>query len=81
MPRLKDLKKKSQDSRVRMSLVQLFETGFFEKIECLVKTIKKCFLKKLSVWLALIDLAVLVVNYQKGQGIYKGVYFILKPTT
>ena len=58
-----------------------YETGLFLKAKYLIKTIKKCFLKKLSVWLALIDLAVLVVNYQKGQGIYKGVYFILKPTT
>ena len=45
--------------RYRVSLVQLFEVGvfqklhneklFFQKVECLVKTIKKCFLKKLNV--------------------------------
>ena len=33
--------------------------------ECLVKVIKKCFLKKLSVWVALIKMVVCVVNYQK----------------
>ena len=33
--------------------------------------LKKCFLKKLSVYLALIKVAVWVVNYQKGQCIYK----------
>ena len=42
------------------------------------KAVKKCFLKKLSVWLALIKVAVWEVNYQKGQCIYKGIYFILK---
>ena len=42
---------------------------FFEKTECLVKIVKKCFLKKLSVWLILIKVAVWVVNYQKGQDI------------
>ena len=51
---------------------------FFQKAECLVKTVKKCFLKKLSVWLALIKVAVWGVNYQKWQCIYKEVYFILK---
>ena len=39
--------------------------------ECLVKVVKKCFLKKLSVWLALIKMVVCVVNYQKGQCICK----------
>ena len=58
-----------------------YETGLFEKVECLVKPVKKCFLKKLSVWLAFIKVAVWVINYQKGQCIYKGVYFILKSTT
>ena len=59
---------------LRVSLVQLFEielfekkwgfqkvryeTRFFEKIECLAKTVKKCFLKKLSIWLALIRVIV-----------------------
>ena len=53
-----------------MSLVGLFEKVFFDKsgvfkkcimkkyffqkAECFVKAVKKCFLKKLSVWLALI---------------------------
>ena len=46
----------------------------------MVKIVKKCFLKKLSVWLTLIKVVVWVVNYQKGQCIYKRVYFILKPT-
>ena len=31
---------------------------FFEKTKYLVKAVKKCFLKKLSVWLALIKVAV-----------------------
>ena len=35
-----------------------YETGFFKKAECLVKAVKKCFLKKLSVWLSLIKVAV-----------------------
>ena len=69
-----------------MSLVQLFEVELFEKVEfsksavwnekvffqkteCLVKAVKKCFLKKPSVWLV----AVWVVNYQKGQCIYKSI--------
>ena len=56
-----------------MSLVQLFDTMFFEKVrfykvqyeirffvkvECLVKTVKKYFLEKLSIWLALIKVIV-----------------------
>ena len=55
-----------------------YEKIFFEKIKYLVKTVKKCFLKKLSVWLALIKVAVLGVNYKKRQCIYKEFYFILK---
>ena len=39
------------------------------------------FLKKLIVLLALIKVAIGVVNYQKRQYIYKWVYFILKSTT
>ena len=35
-----------------------YEKMFFEKTECLIKTVKKCFLKKLSVWLELIKVAV-----------------------
>ena len=35
-----------------------YETGLFYKVECFVKTIKKCFVKKLSIWLALIKVAV-----------------------
>ena len=56
---------------------------FFQKTECLVKAIKKFFLKKLSIWLTLIKVVILVINYQKGKEqnvyiyIYKGVYFIL----
>ena len=53
------------------------EKVHFHQVKCLVKTVKKCFLKKLSVWLALIKVTVWGVNYQKGQCIYKGVYFIL----
>ena len=34
------------------------EKVFFHKVKCLVKTVKKCFLKKLSVWLVLIKVAV-----------------------
>ena len=30
-----------------------YEKVIFEKTECLVKSIKKCFLKKPSIWLAL----------------------------
>ena len=57
-----------------MSLVGLFEKVFFDKsgvfkkcimkkcffqkTECLVKAVKKCFLKKLSGWLTLIKVAV-----------------------
>ena len=42
----------------------------FFKVACLVKTIKKCFLTKLSVWLILIKVAVWFINYQKRQDIY-----------
>ena len=35
-----------------------YEKVIFQKAEYLVKTVKKCFLKKLSVWLALIKVAV-----------------------
>ena len=49
----------------------------FQKAECLVKAVKKCIIKKLSVWLALIKVAFRGVNDQKGQCIYKGIYFIL----
>ena len=49
----------------------------FQKAECLVKTVKKCIMKKLSIWLALIKVVVWGINYQKGQCIYKGIYFIL----
>ena len=34
------------------------EKVFFQKAECLVKAVKKYFLKKLSVWLTLIKVAV-----------------------
>ena len=54
------------------------EKMFFQKTKYLVKVGKKCFLKKLSVWLALIKVSVWGINFQKGQCIYKGVYFILK---
>ena len=57
-----------------------FQKVHFQKVECLVKAVKKYFLKKLSVWLAIIKVAVWKVNYQKGQCIYKRVYFILKST-
>ena len=40
----------------------------FQKAECLVKTVKKCIMKKLNVCF---------INDQKGQCIYKGIYFIL----
>ena len=48
---------------LRVSLVQLFikvhnEKVHFQKAECLVKTVKKYFLKKLNVWLAIIKVAV-----------------------
>ena len=85
---------KPMKSILRVSLVQLFEKKcflkkwsfqkvynekvFFQKVECLVKAVKKYFLKKLSVWLAFIKVAVWEVNYQKWQCIYKRVYFILK---
>ena len=44
---------------------------FFKKLEYLVKYVKKCFLKKLSVWPAFIKVVVWVVNYQKGKCICK----------
>ena len=47
------------------------EKVHFQKTECLVQAAKKCFLKKLSVWLALIKVAVWWINYQKEQCIYK----------
>ena len=34
------------------------EKVIFQKVECLVKIVKKYFLKKLSVWLALIKVEV-----------------------
>ena len=34
------------------------EKVFFQKAKCLVKAVKKCFLKKLSVWLTFIKVAV-----------------------
>ena len=49
------------------------EKVHFQKVECLVKAVKKCFLKKLSVWLALIKATVWGINYQKGQCIYKSI--------
>ena len=47
----------------RVSLIKFFvkvhnEKVHFQKAECLVKDVKKCFLKKLSVWLALIKVVV-----------------------
>ena len=33
------------------------EKVHFQKVECLVKAVKKCFLKKLSVWIELIKVA------------------------
>ena len=36
----------------------IIEKVHFQKAECLVKAVKKCFLKKPSVWLALIKVAV-----------------------
>ena len=47
---------------LRVSLVRLFEKVHnekveFQKAECLVKTVKKCIMKKLSVWLVLIKVA------------------------
>ena len=39
------------------------EKVHFQKAECLVKVIKKCFLKKLSVWQALIKMTILGINY------------------
>ena len=44
----------------------------------MVKAVKKYFLKKLSVYPALIKVAVWIINYQKEEYLYKGVYFILK---
>ena len=51
-----------------------YEIGLFEKTEYLIKTVKKCFLKKLNVWLVLIKIEVWVVNYQKWQDIYIYIY-------
>ena len=54
-----------------------YEIGLFEKTEYLVKTVKKCFLKKPNVWLVLIKIEVWVVNYQKWQDIYIRELFVL----
>ena len=35
-----------------------FQKVYFQKAGCLIKVIKKCFLKKLSVWLALIKVTI-----------------------
>ena len=43
----------------------------------MVKAIKKCFLKKLSIWLALTKVAVWVVNYQK-KTIYIYIYIYIR---
>ena len=48
-----------------------YEIEIFVKAECLVKAVKKYFLKKLSVWLALIKVIVWEVNYQKRQCLSK----------
>ena len=68
--------------KIQTTLLKLlYQTGpkLFEKAECLVKAVKKWFLKKLSVWLTLIKVMVWVINYQKWLYIYiyKEVYFIL----
>ena len=47
----------------RVSLVQFFvkvhnEKMHFQKVECLVYAVKKCFLKKLSVWPAFMKVTV-----------------------
>ena len=55
-----------------------YEIKLFEKVKCLVKTIKKWFLKKLSVWLELIKMEVWVINYKKWQDIYIYIYFTIK---
>ena len=39
--------------------------------------LKSVFLKKLSVWPALIKVEVGVINYQKGQDIYISEFFVL----
>ena len=49
------------------------EKVHFQKAECLIKAVKKCILKKLSAWLVLIKVAVLGINYQKRQCIYKSI--------
>ena len=57
-------------------MVQHFEVEFSKSV--FSKNVKKCFLKKLSVWLALIKVSVWGINFKNRQCIYKGVYFILK---
>ena len=44
----------------------LFENTNQTPPECLVKTVKKYFLKKLSIWLEFIKVVIWVINYQKG---------------
>ena len=44
----------------------------FKKIECLVKAVKKCVLKKLNIWLALIKS--LRCKLPKGTNIYIYIY-------
>ena len=53
------------------------EKVYFLKVEYFIKIVKKYILKKLSVWLTLIKVIVLRINYKKEQCIYKRVYFIL----
>ena len=48
----------------------LFENINQTPPKCLVKTVKKCILKKLSIWLTLIKMAIWGINYQKKKNIY-----------
>ena len=58
-----------------------YKIGIFEKIECLIKDAKKCFLKKLNIWLALINSGLSGKLPKRTIYIYKEVYFIFKSTT
>ena len=58
-----------------------YETGLFEKVKCLVKSVKKCFFEKVKCLVSTYKIDDLSSKLSKRTiHIYKGVYFILKST-
>ena len=51
-----------------------YEKMFFEKTECLIKTVKKFFFEKTKCLASIYKSRVWVINYQKGQYIYIYIY-------